>query len=351
MLTRVHLLALPESSASVLYGLYDVLRSTEPASAPSDEQPARNGLQVRVVAPSTAPFACDGGVPVAPHCGLEGATDADVVIVPDLALRLDEDPRTRWRDCVSWLREQHARGAILCSVCTGSLLLANTGLLNGREATTHWAAATLFRTYFPEVRLQQERLMIAANPEQSIVTAGGGAAWEELALYLVRRYCGAAAAIKTTKLFVLGDRSAGQLPYASTVMPRQHADSVVASCQRWIAEHYSINNPVTHMVQISRLPERTFKRRFRRATGYTPVAYVQSLRIELAKARLETTTAPFDAIAVGVGYEDSATFRRLFKRYVGLSPLQYRRRFQALGALDGGRISVAAAQQRFELRE
>ena len=237
-----------------------------------------------------------------------------MVIVSDLTIEVDADPRGRWPDAVAWIRAQHAAGAVICSVCSGSVLLADTGLLDGQAATTHWAFADLFARCFPAVNLAPNRILVSAGPDHRLISSGGAASWEDLALHLIRRYCGPAAAIRTAKAFVFGDRSEGQQPYAAMPKPRRHEDGVIADCQAWIADHYAAANPVARMVRHSGLPERTFKRRFRAATGCTPVAYVQTLRIEEAKQLLETTPTATDEVGAIVGYEDPASFRRLFKR-------------------------------------
>lgn len=329
-ITRLTILALPLASASVIYGLLDVL------SAVGRDAMVRSAarFEVELVALHRARFRCHGGIPVEPHRSIDEVDETDVILIPDLTLDPERDPRQDWREVAGWLRQRHEAATVLCSVCTGSLLLAASGLLDDKLATTHWAASGWFAQYFPKVRLASERTLVAADASETLVTAGGGATWEELALYLIRRYCGQMAAIRAAKYFLLGDRSHGQLPYASAFLPRRHADSVVAACQRWIAEHHAVSNPVSQMVRYSGLPERTFKRRFQRATGYAPVNYVQALRIDLAKSQLETGDASTESVAESVGYEDPATFRRLFKRYVGVSPAQYRRQFRATGKLD-----------------
>jgi transcriptional regulator GlxA family with amidase domain len=211
-------------------------------------------------------------------------------------------------------------------MCTGALVLAEAGLLDGRPATTHWSAAPIVERCYPRVRIDTGRLLAPAD-EGRIVTSGGAAAWEDLAVHLIARLAGAAEAVRVAKIFLFGDRTEGQLLYAGARKPRQHADGVVADAQAWIADHYVAANPVTRMVERSGLPERSFKRRFKAATGYTPIDYVQTLRIEEAKQALETSDRPTDAVACEVGYEDPTFFRRLFKRATGVTPARYRQRF------------------------
>ncbi len=336
-LTRVSLLALPESSASVLYGLYDVLSGAGRLwSEITGEPEATAGMAVEIVSPSGAPFRCWGGAPVAPHASLAERPASDLVVVSDLAIPIDFEPHGAWPEAVAWVRRQHAEGAVIAAVCSGTVLLAEAGLLEGRTATTHWAYERLFASHFPAVDLRIREVMVADGPEGQIVTSGGAAAWEDLVLHLIGRFCGDAEARRMAKAFLIGDRSDGQLPYAAMIRPRRHDDQAIADCQVWIADHYTGPNPVSRMVARSGLPERSFKRRFRAATGFTPVAYVQALRMEEAKQQLETTDWPTEQIGAAVGYEDPAFFRRLFKRHTGITPARYRQRFKGLRAAPRG---------------
>ncbi len=327
----VSLLVVAETAPFALYGLYEVFSSVGVAwSALTGEAEGTRALDVRIVAARRQPFPCAMGVPIAPHAAFDEVAASDLVAVPDLAIPVDADPRGRWPEAVPWLRRQFAAGATVCSVCSGSVLLADSGLLDGHAATTHWAFADLFARCFPRVTLRADRLVVPSGHEHRIVTSGGAAAWEDLALYLIARFCGEAEAVRIAKIFLFGDRSEGQLPYAAMARPRRHEDRIVADVQAWIADHYAGEAPVARMVARSGLPARTFKRRFKEATGYAPVDYVQTLRIEEAKHLLETTGTATDEVAHQVGYEDPTFFRRLFKRRTGVTPARYRQRFQAI---------------------
>lgn len=175
------------------------------------------------------------------------------------------------------------------------------------------------------------------------MTAGAAASWTDLVLYLVARFCGEEEARRTAKLFLFGDRTDGQLPFAARVRPRQHEDAAIAAAQVWIADNYAAPNPVAGMTEASGLAPRTFKRRFEAATGYGPLDYVQSLRIEEAKQMLETVDDPIDAIAMEVGYAEPAAFRRLFKRLTGLSPLPYRQKFRTFSPRERTGGSAASS--------
>jgi transcriptional regulator GlxA family with amidase domain len=331
----VVLLALPESTPAAIYGLHEFLGSVGAvwSQITGEAEVAARRFRPVIASRDGASFASPAGPLIAVEAALGALPQPDIVIVTDLAFPRTTDPRGRWPVEAAWTRERHAGGAVICSVCTGSVVLAEAGLLDGLEATTHWSAAPLFRDHYPQVRLEVARILCPAGPEHRIVTAGGASSWTDLALYLVARFAGEAEARRIAKAFVVGDRSEGQLPFAARARPRQHEDQAITRAQIWIVDNYTVPNPVGRMAEEAKLPERTFARRFRKATGYAPVDYVQALRIEEAKQMLETTAEPTDDVAAAVGYADPAFFRRLFKRQVGVSPARYRQRFQGLGSL------------------
>lgn len=325
----VCLVAVSETATGVLHGLYEVLTYVGSGwEMLTGWPPGPRRFKPRIVAASREPFRNSVGLPIVPDLSFAEARRADIVIVADLAVGRDEETRGRWPEVAGWLREQHEQGALVCSVCTGSLLLAEAGLLNGVEATCHWAAADQIRDRYPDVLLRPERVLVSSGVEHRLVTSGGNASWTDLALYLVARFCGEDEARRTSKLFLFGDRSNGQAPFAARVRPPQHDDAAVGAAQVWIADNYATANPVAGMTLASGLAPRTFKRRFQAATGYSPLDYVQSLRVEEAKQMLEASDDPVDQVALEAGYTEPAAFRRIFKRFTGISPLQYRQRFR-----------------------
>jgi len=222
----------------------------------------------------------------------------------------------------------HEGGAVLCSACSGIFLLAETGLFDGRDATVHFAYARAFTATFPAVPVHPERVLVVSGRREELVSSGASMAWHDLVLYLIARYAGATAAQEVARLFALQWHQDGLTPYLVFEGRRDHGDAEIRSAQEWLDGHFSVANPVEAMVERSRLAERTFKRRFTEATGLAPIAYVQRLRIESAKRRLERSDTPIEKLAWQVGYEDPAFFRRLFRRTTGLAPGAYRRRFR-----------------------
>jgi transcriptional regulator GlxA family with amidase domain len=178
------------------------------------------------------------------------------------------------------------------------------------------------------VPIHPERVLVISGSVDELVSSGASTTWHDLVLYLVARYAGATSAQELARLFALQWHQDGLTPYIVFEGRSDHGDGEIQSAQQWLSKHFSVANPVEEMIRRSKLAERTFKRRFANATGLAPIAYVQRLRIEDAKRRLERTDASVDEISWRVGYEDAAFFRRLFKRTTGLAPGAYRKRFR-----------------------
>lgn len=328
------LLAAPETSASVLYGLYDVLMSAGAVypdmvnGTPGDEL-----LDVRIASADGRPFHCIGNIPVEPQNATTQIESADAVIVCDMYTSIYDVPKGRYPREVGWLKRMHQGGALLTSVCSGALLLAESGLLDGHQATAHWAYRDMFQRHFPKITFRNESVLCLAAEPDRLVTAGGVSAWHDLAVYLIARYCGYQIAIETAKVFLISGHSEGQSPYSVMTRPMESSDGPIADCQVWIADNYASSNPVEKMVARSGLNARTFSRRFRAATGLAPIEYVQALRVEEAKQMLETDQLPNDDVGAAIGYGDPASFRRVFKRGTGMSPAAYRKKFQRIAQI------------------
>lgn len=228
-----------------------------------------------------------------------------------------------------WLLDRHAQGVTLAASCGGSFILAATGLLAGRAATTHWLFAEDFRARFPDVQMDPDRMVI---DDGDIVTAGGLMAWTDLGMRIVDRLLGPSVMIETGK-FLLIDPSGREQRHYSPFAPRlTHGDEAILKVQHWLQERAGRPTSIMDMANQARLEERTFLRRFKTATGMKPIEYVQHLRVGKARELLEFTKRPVDQVAWAVGYEDAASFRRVFSRILGLSPGEYRNRFAVTAA-------------------
>ncbi|MEN8195345.1 MAG: helix-turn-helix domain-containing protein [Pseudomonadota bacterium] len=325
------IVAVPETAGSALYGMVDVLASTGTLWRQLvGAEPGRRLIRPRIVSVSRDPFTCGNGIPVAPDVGVDEDPKADIVILPEMWLAPDDDMKGRYPDLIDWIRGCYKAGRTIYSACSGSVLLAATGLLAGREATSHWGYEDLFRTRFPEVHFRSEPNLAFADPAGRIVTAGGTTSWHDLAIHIISRHCSPGEALRIAKVYLLKWHGEGQLPYASLVRRQPHADSVVRSCEEWLEEHYREPGAVAGVVKASGIPERSLKRRFKIATGTTLIGYIQNLRIEEAKRILETERISIEEVSAHIGYENLAFFRRLFKRSTGLTPGQYRRMFRPI---------------------
>jgi transcriptional regulator GlxA family with amidase domain len=325
------LLAAPEATPAVLYGLYDVLTSVGVAYQDlTTGTPGEELLEVKIVAKTREPFRCTGNVPVEPHAGIDEITHADAIVVCDMYTPIDKAPKGIYETEVEWLKQMYARNTLLTSVCSGSGILAETGLLNGLEVSGHWAYRHMFRENYPDVVWRENAVLSLSGEQNRLITAGGLTSWQDLAMYLITRYCGLKHAINTAKVFLITQHTEGQLPFAAMTQSNQHNDAVVRKCQLWITENYTQLNPVKQMIDRSGLKPRTFARRFRAATGYDPLKYIQYFRIEMAKELLEMQAIGVDEVSFAVGYEDTNSFRKLFKRNTGLTPTTYRKKFSGI---------------------
>jgi transcriptional regulator GlxA family with amidase domain len=329
----VALLAFPEATASVLFGLYDLFHSAgRDWGLVVSGAPGPALLHPRIVSADGAALTIANGVRIVPEVATGAMPAPDLVCIPELLVAPDAVLAGRFEREIAWIRAVHAQGALVAAACSGALLLAEAGLLDGEDATTHWAYCDVLASRHPHVRVHRQRSLVAAGAGQRLVMAGGGTSWQDLGLYLVARLVGIEAAMQLARVYLIDWHHAGQQPFARLSAGRQSDDAVIARCQIWLADHYREPGPVAAMTRLSGLNPRSFARRFRQATGMAPLDYVHTVRLEEAKQMLEATGQSVDAIAAEVGYEDASFFARLFRRKVGMTPVEYRRRFGGLRA-------------------
>jgi len=329
--TRVSLVAVPEGGVSSLSGIYDVINACSIVDSSGRGGAAGPPFHVEIVGERKGWLDLASGIPFHVQRPIAEIAAADVVIVPSVLLQPGGWPTDRHAALVDWLRSMHERGAILCSACSGVFVLAETGLLDGQDVTVHYGYAREFAATFPAVSIHPEQALVVSGRREEFVSSGASTSWHDLVLYLIARFAGSATAQSAARFFALQWHQDGLAPYIVFEGRRDHGDREVLAAQQWLSRHFSVANPVEEMLKRSTLAASTFKRRFTTATGLTPIVYVQRLRIEDAKRRLERTAVPVDEIGWQVGYEEPAFFRRLFKRTTGVTPGAYRRRFQLPG--------------------
>jgi transcriptional regulator GlxA family with amidase domain len=224
----------------------------------------------------------------------------------------------------AWLQACHATGSRICSVCAGAFVVAETGLLEGRRITTHWAFADLLATRHPEIEVAENNLVL---DDGDIMSAGGILAWADLGLTLVERFFGRATMLSTARFLVIQPPRATQLPFVEFVPNLDHGDEAILRAQHHIHAHVTDALRLNALAELSNLGLRTFMRRFARATSFNPTEYIQHVRIAKARGLLELTGRPVDQIAWDVGYRDPSSFSKIFHRISGIPATEYRQRF------------------------
>lgn len=325
---QVSLVAIPEAVISTLGGIYDVLSSFEAVAAADGTVAPDPRFEVDIVGEADGTLGLASGIAVTLHRTTRDVGRTDIVIVPSLMVRGRRWEVGRYPHLVDWLIRMHAAGAVLCSACSGLFLLAETGLFDDEPATVHWAFAETFSRTYPGIPVMPEKVLIVAGERGQLISSGASTSWHDLVLHLISERVGTRAALAVARYYALDWHGQGLAPYFVFTPVRDHGDSAVLDCQDWLEGHFTTGSPVEAMARRSGLASRTFKRRFTKATGLTPIAYVQKLRIEAAKRLLEESELSIDEISWRVGYEEPAFFRRLFRRVGGITPGAYRRKFK-----------------------
>lgn len=250
-------------------------------------------------------------------------SDTDLIIIP--ALQGDVIGGVLLNnDLVKWVKRQHEKGAEVASLCVGAFLLAKTGLLDGKKATTHWSAAELFRQTYPDVVLLPERILIDEN---GIYSSGGAYSFLNLMLYLVDKYCGKDVAVWASKMFEVDLSRTSQSPFMIFDTQKKHSDEAIQKAQNIIEERVHEKLSVQEIADECTMSLRTFIRRFKAATGNTPIEYIQRTKIETAKRKLEAGQQNISEIVYDLGYNDVKAFRNIFRKYTGFPPAKYKERY------------------------
>jgi len=294
-------------------------------------------FHVRTASIDGEPIESDGPVSLVPDCAISSIRKADLIVVPASGVATDA-VIARHARAIPWIRRWHARGAAIAGVCSGVALLAEAGLLDGRPATTHWALVDAYRERYPEALWQPELFITEAD---NVFCGGGVYASVDLSLHLVERYAGHEVAVQCAKALLLDRPRTSQSGYSTPPRRSGHDDAKILDAQQWL--HANFRRSVQFETLAGRLgmSPRNFARRFQRATGETPLIYLHKLRIAEAKHLLERDFTTVQAVAGAVGYDDLIFFRRLFKRYAGISPQAYRDKFGARPAAKAGRAKHA----------
>ncbi|QIL76105.1 GlxA family transcriptional regulator [Hymenobacter sp. HDW8] len=266
---------------------------------------------------------CGGMYSVYTKTLIQDIAHTDLVVIPaidgDIRQALDNN-----RDFIPWILAQYNRGAEVASLCMGAFILASTGLLKGRECTTHWAAANDFRRMFPEVKLVEDKLI---TDEHGIYSSGGAFSYLNLVLYLVEKYAGRDMAIACAKVFQIDIERVSQSAFIVFNGQKEHGDEPIKKAQIYIEDNYQEKITVDQLADMLALGRRNLERRFKKATANSVAEYIQRVKMEAAKTSLESSRENVNEVMYQVGYTDPKAFRSTFKRITGLSPNEYRSKY------------------------
>ena len=322
-MTDVTVLFLDGTFSSTAIGPMEVFRHSGSLWNVLTGKRAAPGFRVTTASADGRAVHCDGEIRIQPSAALADVRKTDLIFIPSSGISLD-DVVERNAAVVPWLRRWHKRGTPIASVCSGVGLVAATGMLDGKRATTHWGLAERFREKYPRVKWMPE-LMV--TEDHGFYCGGGVNASLDLSLYLVERFCGHEVAMQSAKALLIETSRAWQAGFAIVPLKTDHSDDSISSAQEWLHQNFHQTFPLEAPARRVGMSLRNFVRRFKHATGDSPLIYLQKLRVAAAKRLLESDHRTMQEISDAVGYQDPAYFRSLFQRHTGVSPSAYRRRF------------------------
>jgi transcriptional regulator GlxA family with amidase domain len=315
---KIGIVAYQNCTTSMLTGMMDIL-----SLANTQASKTKLLFDITLISGQDAPVSSFNNFPITCGSSIDSKKTYDMIYVPGFL----DDPLQmlgREKKIIHWLWSQYANGTKISAACNGNLLVAEAGILNGKHATTHWSLIDFFSRRYPLVNLQPEKIVI---DEGDVISAAGVTAYMNLAMHLVAKHGSPEIASYCSKVFLVDSGRKVQTPYLIYSTPRNHGDKEIVKIQDWIESHFTDQLSVDSIFQESAMGRRTLIRRFKKATGDTPLEYLQRIRIENAKRFLETTNKTFSEITWDVGYNDISSFQRLFKTHTRLTPKEYRNKF------------------------
>ena len=270
---------------------------------------------------------CGGAFTAHAHKLLDEVYETDLIVIPALDGEITSAIKEN-KDFIPWIIDQYKNGAEIASLCMGAFLLAETGLLDGKKCSTHWIAANDFKKMYPDVELVDDKVV---TEEQGIYSSGGAFSYLNLLLHLIEKYAGRDMAILASKVFAIEIERRTQSPFTIFTGQKDHEDEEVRKAQEFIESNYTEKLTVDQLAKMFYIGRRTFERRFKKATTNTVIEYIQRVKIEAAKKMLETSRENVNDVMYNVGYSDSKAFRNTFKKVVGYSPLEYKKKYNTEG--------------------
>lgn len=318
---KVAILNFDGAVASAVAGPYDMFSKVKMIAANMNVK-TKTYFDVDIVSSNSlaagAPFNMEGNI------NLSTKKVYDLVMVPamhfdNMALILQRE-----KGMINWIQKQHEKGADIASMCTGAFLVASTGLLDGKRTTTHWMGSPFFRQMFPHVKLEDDKIII---DEGKFYSSAGAFSFTSLIIYLIEKFCGREMAFAASKVFMVHVHDSSQHSFAIFDLQRNHEDYDIGKVQDYIEKNYDGLLTINGLAEKFNMSARTFIRKFTATTGNTPIEYIQRVRMEAAKRLLEKGKLTVEQVCMEVGYGDFGFFRNIFKRLVGLTPQEYKRKY------------------------
>ncbi len=332
---NIYILGFDQALASAITGVADLFALAGVTWNRIQQQETAMAFHVQLASKQKKHIQCINGLQLAAHCSFSDIEnsiktrfnilkpESNILIVPTIGgpiqQALNNNPAL-----IDLLRKANDAGWTIAGNCTGNFLLAEAGILDGKTATTHWGFSGGFQQRYPQIRLQADQLI---TRDDNVFCAGGGIAWFDLGLHMIERHVDFETAMQTAKAFVIDYRRDSQLSYSLMRISKPHQDDMVNSIQAKIDQDCTAHLSIEALAIEHNVSQRTLIRRFNSALGMPPNTYLQSVRIERARKMLEESDFNIDTVMNKIGYEDSSSFRRLFKKKTGLTPTEYRNRF------------------------
>ncbi|MDQ3393239.1 MAG: helix-turn-helix domain-containing protein [Bacteroidota bacterium] len=278
---------------------------------------------VQLIGLSKETLVCGGKYTVYADALAKDVSSTDLIIIPaldgDMVKILEEN-----KDFLPWIIQKHKDGSEVASLCLGAFLLASTGLIDGKKCATHWLASKNFKKMFPEITLVEDKII---TDEQGIYSSGGAFSYLNLILYLIEKYAGRDVSVFMSKAFQIDIDRRSQSPFHIFEGQKEHEDEPVKKAQEFIESNYQNKIAVDELASMFAMGRRNLERRFKKATSNTLVEYIQRVKIEAAKKNFETNRKNINEVMYDVGYSDTKAFRETFKKFTGLTPIDYRNKY------------------------
>jgi transcriptional regulator GlxA family with amidase domain len=316
----VGILIYPSCTSSMITGVWDILSLANHLYIQQSNSPLFN---LKLIGETKSPINSFSGLPLTPHCSISTRESFDIIYIPGF-MGDEQEIIKQNKKIINWVSKINSGKTIISAACNGNILLAESGKLDNHSATTHWSLKEKFTNTYRKVKLQPEKIIVDNG---NIISAAGVTSCFNLSLHLINRFSNAEIALSCAKLFLVDSARKIQTPYQMVHFSKSHGDEVIVKAQEWLENNFKESISLPTLESVSNTSAKTLTRRFKKATGETPMSYLQKLRIETAKRLLESSDITFNEVTWEVGYNDSSSFHRAFKQETGLTPIDYRNKF------------------------